>query len=83
MKRIVQALALTALIAGTQSAWSIVRDRHEWMPKPQVVSPYPADAEASFTLVPFDTYADRHEGDRELQTGDPFPGNLAGIVIDD
>jgi hypothetical protein len=83
MKRIVQTLVLTAFLAGTQSAWSIVRDRHEWMPKALVESPYPADAEASFTLAPFDTYADQHKGDRELETGDPFPANVAGIVIGD
>ena len=47
MKRIIQTLVLTAFIAATQSAWSIVRDRHDWMPKPQVESPFPADAEAS------------------------------------
>jgi hypothetical protein len=83
MKRIIQTLFLTALIAGTQNAWSIVRDKHDWMPKVLVESPYPADAEASFTLAPFDSYADRHERDRELQTGAPFPVNIAGIVIGD
>ena len=83
MKRIIQTLVLTAFMAGTQSAWSIVRDRHEWMPNLQVESTYPADAEASFNLAPFDTYADQHESDRELQMGDPFPVNLAGSAIDD
>jgi hypothetical protein len=70
-------------MAGTQDAWSIVRDRHDCMPKVLVESPYPADAEASFTLAPFESYVHRHEGNRELQTGDTFPVNIGGIVIGD
>jgi hypothetical protein len=83
MKRIIKAVVVTALIASTQSAWSIVRDRHEWLPSPQVEAPFPADAEASYNLPALDTYSDKHKGDREQQTGDPFPLNLAGVMIDD
>jgi hypothetical protein len=83
MKRIFQTLVLAALVASTQSAWSIVRDRHDWLPAPQVETPYPADAEASFNLPPLDTYADQHKGDKQQQPGDPFPVNLAGVMIDD
>ncbi|HEV7802021.1 MAG TPA: hypothetical protein VGP15_13175 [Burkholderiales bacterium] len=81
MKRILQTLLLAAMFVATQSAWSIVRDRHDWLP--QVESPYPMDAEASFNLPALGTYADRHEGDKQNQQGDPFPANMAGIVIGD
>jgi hypothetical protein len=82
MKPIIHMLFLTALIASTQSAWSIVRERYEWMPSPQVESPFPADAEGGFNLPPLDSYADRHKDDTELQTGDAFPANFAGIRMD-
>lgn len=83
MKRIIQAVCLTALLAAVQSASAIVRDRHDWMPSSQVESTYPADAEASFNLPALESYADRHEGDKERQAGDSFPVNVAGVVIDD
>lgn len=82
MKRIIKAVVVMGLIVSTQSAWSIVRDRHEWLPNPQVETPFPADAEASYSLPAIDSYSDRHQGDREQQTGDAFPVNLAGVMID-
>jgi hypothetical protein len=45
MKRIIHLLFLAAVIASTQSAWSSVRERLEWLPSPEVESPFPADAE--------------------------------------
>jgi hypothetical protein len=50
MKRIIHMLFLTALIVPTQSAWSIVRDQHAWLPSPEVESPFPADADGTFSL---------------------------------
>jgi hypothetical protein len=83
MKRIIHMLFLTALMVATQSAWSIVHDRYGWMPSPQVETPFPADAEGGFNLPPLDTYADQDKVNKELQTGNPFPANLAGVTIDD
>ena len=82
MKRILQTLAVAVLLTGAQSAWSIVRDRHEWIASPLVESPYPADAEASFALPPFGSYVDEHKGGRQELMGDPFPFNLGGVMID-
>ena len=82
MKRIIKAVVVMGLIVSTQSAWSIVRDRHEWLPNPQVETPFPADAEASYNLPALDSYSDHHKSDKEHQMGDPFPVNLAGVMID-
>ena len=43
---------------------------------------FPADAEASYNLPAIESYSDQHQSDREQQTGDPFPVNLAGVMID-
>jgi hypothetical protein len=67
MKPIIHTLFLTALIASTQSAWSIVRERYEWMPSPQVESPFPADAEGGFNLPPLDSDAQQDQV-RSLQS---------------
>ena len=66
MKRIIHVLFLAAVIVSTQSAWSSVRDRYEWLPSPEVESPFPADAEGGFQSAALDTYADQHKGDNEL-----------------
>ena len=81
MKRMLQVLAVTALLFGTQSAWSIVKQGHDWLP--QAGSVFPADAEANFSLPALATYSDRYEGEQRDQAGDAFPVNLAGVMIDD
>ena len=81
MKRMLQVLAVAALLFGTQSAWSIVKQGHDWLPKADSV--FPADAEANFNLPALATYSDRYPAAQPDQAGDAFPVNLAGVRIDD
>ena len=58
MKRIIGMLMLATLLSGAQSAWSIVRERHDRVPRPVVESPFPDDAESTFAPRPFGSYPD-------------------------
>lgn len=80
MRNIIRTLVLVAaFVAGAESAPA--RDRHDWTSGPLVESPFPADAEASLALPPLGSRVEDHKPNREERTGEPFPHNLAGVLL--
>ena len=82
MTHIIRTLLVAALLSAAQSAWSIARDRPEGTSGPLVESPFPADAEASSPRPPLGSHADGHKPNGDEHTAEPFPRDVAGVLMD-